>query len=270
MNRLTLLPVIALLAAITFLITRRSDSDAPPTPPTQTAGKTKPPLSAESPAAAAKLDPASLYTKGPKSRDGIGKFYLGREISHVMGHPAMAWLERSSRESEEAPNEAIKLINLRPGEVIADIGAGSGYYSFRLAAKHPQARIVAIDIQEEMLGFLEQHIAKNNTQNVITHLGKIDSIDLPAGSLDAALMVDAYHEFSHPYEMIRSIVSALRPGGRLYLLEYRKEDPTVAIKPLHKMTEAQAKKEMEFAGLEWVETLDDLPWQHFMIFRKPS
>ncbi len=252
-----LLSVVALLAAIIFLITRRSDSE----PETEAQSEVATPEP--------KIDPETLYTTGPKSRDGIGKFYQGREISFVMGHTGLEWLERSERESEEAPNKAIDLINIKPADVIADIGAGSGYYSFRLAAKHPRARVVAVDIQEEMLGFLEQRIAQTNTKNIITHLGKIDTVDLPANSIDAALMVDAYHEFSHPYEMMTSIVSALRPGGRVFLLEYRAEDPTVAIKPLHKMTQAQAIKEMEFVGLEWVETLDDLPWQHFMIFRKP-
>ena len=257
MKQLPLLSVIALIAVIIFLITRRSEQEVEPVTETQTA--------IEEPA----INPKKFYTTGTKSRDGIGKFYQGREIAYVMGHPALDWLERPERESEEAPTLAVDLIDLGEAEVIADIGAGSGYYSFRLAHKHPKARVVAIDIQEEMLGFLEQKIAQANTQNIITHLGKIESIDLPPASIDAALMVDSYHEFSHPYEMMTSIVSALRPGGRVFLLEYRAEDPTVAIKPLHKMTQAQAKKEMALVGLEWVKTLDDLPWQHFMVFRKP-
>jgi SAM-dependent methyltransferase len=258
MKHLPLLSVIALLAAIIFLIMRRSEQ-------AEKTEETKAQSTVQEPA----IKPENFYTTGPKSDDGFGKFYQGREIAKVMGHPALAWLERPERESEEAPTKAVDLIDLGEADVIADIGAGSGYYSFRLSQKYPKARVIAIDIQEEMLGFLEQKIAQANTQNIITHLGKIQSIDLPPASIDAALMVDSYHEFSHPYEMIHSIVSALRPGGRVFLLEYRAEDPTVAMKPLHKMSQAQAKKEMALVGLEWVKTLDDLPWQHFMVFRKP-
>ena len=164
---------------------------------------------------------------------------------------------------------AIKMIELKPGQVLADIGAGSGYYSLRLAMEHPDSQVIGVDIQPEMLTFLEKRKKQLDVKNIKTHLGKIHDIDLPPESIDAALMVDAYHEFSHPYEMIKSIYDAMRPGGRIYLLEYRAEDPNVPIKPLHKMTQAQAKKEMAFVGFEWEKTMDQLPWQHFMIFKKP-
>ncbi|MFT6181872.1 MAG: ubiquinone/menaquinone biosynthesis C-methylase UbiE [Paracoccaceae bacterium] len=213
--------------------------------------------------------PDPIYTTGPKSVDGIGKFYQDREIAHVMGHRGIKWLERPEREFEESPTRAIDFIDLKESDVIADIGAGSGYYSLRLGMKHPEAKVIAVDIEKEMIGFLEQRIAQLSAENVSTHLGTIEGINLPPDSIDAALMVDSYHEFSHPYEMMSSIVSALRPGGRVFLLEYRAEDPTVPIKLLHKMTQAQAKKEMALVGLEWEKTLDDLPWQHFMVFRKP-
>jgi ubiquinone/menaquinone biosynthesis C-methylase UbiE len=208
------------------------------------------------------------YSLGKKTRDGTGKYYMDREIAQVMGHPAINWLERANREEEEAPSKAIQLLKLAPDAVIADIGAGSGYYTFRLAAQHPKGQVIAVDIQPEMVSYLESEKKHIKVDNVSAHLGQIDDTLLAKDSIDAAIMVDAYHEFSHPYEMVRSIAKALRPGGRLFLLEYRAEDPTVAIKPLHKMTQAQAIAEIEAAGLKWSETKHDLPWQHFMIFEK--
>lgn len=212
----------------------------------------------------------SIYESGQRTRDGIGKYYLGREIAQVMGHQGINWLERGNREDEEAPSKAIEMIELKPGQTIADIGAGSGYYSFRIAQRFPECNVVAVDIQPEMLAFIKRRSREIAVPNVDIHLGSTQSIQLPEQSIDAALFVDAYHEFSHPFEMMQSIYSALRPGGVLYLLEYRAEDPKVPIKPLHKMTQAQAKKEMNFVGFEWVETKNDLPWQHFMIFAKPE
>ena len=176
-----------------------------------------------------------FYSDGPKTRDGIGKYYQGREIAHFMSHRGIDWLERREREQEEAPTKALDLIKLAPGEVLADIGAGSGYYSLRIAMNHLNSRVVAVDIQPEMIDYLKGRAKQLDIKNVSPHLGKIDDIGLPAQSIDAALMVDAYHEFSHPYEMMTSIAFALKPGGRVLLLEYREEDPGVLIKPLHKM-----------------------------------
>ena len=210
------------------------------------------------------------YTTGQASRDGTGKFYLGREIAHVMGHQAINWLERENREEEEAPSRAVAELNLKPDAVIADIGAGSGYYTFKLSPLVPQGKVVAVDIQQEMIDFLENREKELGLNNVEAHLGAIDSVKLPPNSIDAALFVDSYHEFSHPWEMMQSIVTALRPGGRVFLLEYRAEDVSVPIKPLHKMTQEQAKREMGAAGLRWVRTGDFLPWQHFMVFEKPA
>lgn len=214
-------------------------------------------------------DPAPIYTSGPASQDGIGKFYLGREISQVMGHRGINWLERPTRGSEEAPGRAVAGLNLAPGTIIADIGAGSGYYTFRLAPLVPDGKVIAVDIQPEMLVFLEERERELGFSNIDAHLGAVDDAKLPPASIDAALFVDAYHEFSHPREMMLSIVRALRPGGLVFLLEYRAEDPEVRIKPLHKMTQAQAKREMAAVGLRWVRTDDFLPWQHFMVFEKP-
>lgn len=213
--------------------------------------------------------PEPVYARGTKTRDGTGKYYMGREISQVMGHQGIDWLERDSREEEEAPSKAIAALGLKPTDVIADIGAGSGYYTFRIAPLVPKGKVVAVDIQQEMLDFLEAREKKLGLANVEAHLGAVDDVQLPPDSIDAALLVDAYHEFSHPREMMQSLYKALRPGGRIILLEFRGEDPDVPIKPLHKMTEAQARKEMEVVGLTWKATHDFLPRQHFMIFVKP-
>ncbi len=201
---------------------------------------------------------------------GIGKFYMGREISFVMGHQAAAWLNRPDRIEQEQPDQVVANMNLRPDEVVADIGAGSGYFSFRIAAKVPDGKVLAVDIQPEMLALIEQRKKAEGVSNIEGVLGAIDDPSLTAESIDAAIMVDAYHEFSHPFEMMAGITRALRPGGRIFLLEYRGEDPNVPIRPLHKMTEEQVVREMSVFGLEWTDTLDFLPWQHMMIFTKPE
>jgi len=195
---------------------------------------------------------------------------MGREISKIMGHCGILWLERDEREAEESPGKVIAALQLKSDTVLADIGAGSGYYSFRIAEKYPKSEVVAIDIQPEMVEALEQKIKRSGISNVRAHLGSIEDTKLEASSIDYALMVDAYHEFSHPHEMKASLYHALKPGGRIILLEYRLEDPDVPIKRLHKMSEAQARKEMEAAGFRWVKTDDFLPWQHYMIFKKPD
>lgn len=210
------------------------------------------------------------YTSGPASPDGTGKFHHGREISKVMGHEGIDWLERGSREDEEAPSQALDALALKPTDSVADVGAGSGFYTFRLAGLVPQGRVVAVDIQPEMLDFLGRRARELGATNVQPHRGRVDGVDLPPESLDVALMVDAYHEFSHPREMLESLAMALRPGGRIILLEYRAEDPEVPIKPLHKMSEQQVRKELEAAGFAWEATHEFLPWQHFMVFTKPE
>ena len=209
------------------------------------------------------------YRYGEASADGIGKFFYGREIAQVMGHPAIGWLERENREDEEAPTKAIDALELAPDAVIADIGAGSGYYSFRIAPKIPPGRVVAVDIQQEMLDFLKKRSGELKIGNIQPHLGSLTGLDLPKKSLDAALMVDAYHEFSNPAEMLESLFKTLKPGGRVFLLEYRAEDALVPIKPLHKMTEAEAKLEFTSVGFHFVSNSSHLPWQHFMVFERP-
>ncbi|MDC1425946.1 class I SAM-dependent methyltransferase [Gammaproteobacteria bacterium] len=199
---------------------------------------------------------------------GIGKFYMGREISFVMGHQAAGWLNRPGRIQEEMPDEVVANMKLEPTDVVADIGAGSGYFSFRIAKLVPEGKVLAVDIQQEMLDIVEATKAKEGVTNIQGVKGEIDDPNLPMNSIDAAIMVDAYHEFSHPFEMINGIYDALRPGGRIFLLEYRGEDASVPIRPLHKMTQEQVIKEMGVFGLEWTETLDFLPWQHMMVFTK--
>lgn len=213
--------------------------------------------------------PDSAYQVGRASRDGIGKFYMGREISHVMGHLGAAWLERAEREREERTDLLIDNLPLNDDSVVADIGAGTGYFSFKIAERVPSGKVLAVDIQQEMLDIVKSRQARGAPANVDTVLGTADDIQLTEGSVDLILLVDAYHEFEFPFEMGLSMARALKPGGQLVLVEYRKEDPSVPIKELHKMTERQAKREMANVGLEWVRTEGFLPQQHFMIFRRP-
>ncbi|WP_116105793.1 class I SAM-dependent methyltransferase [Lewinella sp. IMCC34191] len=210
----------------------------------------------------------SPYTFDTPSRDGTGKYYLGREISHVMGHFAADWLERPEREEEENVSQAIANMEIQPDEEIADIGAGSGYYTFRMAQKVPQGKVYAVDIQPEMLDLMRTRIEREGIENVELIRGTESSPELEANSIDLAIMVDVYHELAYPREMMQNIVGALRPGGRFVLLEYRMEDPTVPIKTLHKMSEEQAVREMEAVGLTLRENIDNLPWQHCMVFVK--
>ena len=218
--------------------------------------------------AQAATETQGLYTHGTPSRDGIGKFYHGREISQVMGHRGAAWLERQSRVRDEAPDKAVQAMQLASDAVVADIGAGTGYFSFRLAAQVSEGQVYAVDIQPEMLDIIRKRMQRRSVDNVIPLKGESDNPMLPPDAIDAVLLVDAYHEFSHPYEMMRGIVRALRTGGKVYLIEYRGEDPRIPIKPLHKMTQQQAIREMQAVGLSWIETRDVLPTQHFMVFEK--
>jgi ubiquinone/menaquinone biosynthesis C-methylase UbiE len=205
----------------------------------------------------------------PHSEDGIGKFYQGREISHVMGHQAAEWLERPEREAEEQASQMIAQLKLRPGMTVADVGAGTGYYARRIAELvKPSGRVLAVDIQPEMLQLLTNTASKLGLTNITPVLGSISNANLAAATVDLALLVDVYHEFDHPYEMMSSIVSALKPGGRLVLVEFRGEDPKVPIKELHKMSEAQVRKEMGGHALRFVENITILPRQHLLVFER--
>jgi precorrin-6B methylase 2 len=206
--------------------------------------------------------------KSIHSRDGIGKFYLGREIAKVMGHQEMLWLERPSRELQEQPNKVIEALHLKPTDVVADIGAGTGYFSFRMAALVPQGKVYAVDIQPEMLDAIAFLKKENQVTNVKPVLGTSNNPNLPENSTNLALMVDAYHEFNYPKEMMEELVKSLKLGGRVVLVEYRRENLLIPIKALHKMTQKQVKKEMNAVGLSWQETQEFLPQQHFIVFKK--
>ncbi|BAM03167.1 hypothetical protein PSMK_10080 [Phycisphaera mikurensis NBRC 102666] len=223
---------------------------------------------AASPAAVAGGD--GYATLPAASRDGIGKAYLGREISQVMGHLGAGWLERPEREREERTDLLVDALDLAPTDTVADVGAGTGYFTFRLAERVPEGRVLGVDIQPEMLAMLEAGEADRGLDNVEPVLGRVDDPRLPAGAVDLVLLVDAYHEFEFPREMMAGIAASLAPGGRVALVEYRGEDPAVPIKPLHKMTEAQAVREMRAAGLVHLRTDDRLPQQHLMFFGRPQ
>jgi ubiquinone/menaquinone biosynthesis C-methylase UbiE len=196
---------------------------------------------------------------------------MGREISRVMGHQGASWLDRPEREMEEDPEALLESLGIQEGMTVADIGAGSGYFSFRLARRvGAGGRVLAVDIQDEMLQIIRRRASRRNIGNVEPIRGTIQDPGLSPESVDLALMVDVYHEFSHPWEMIQGIHRALKPGGRLVLVEYRAEDPAVPILRLHKMTQDQVRREISVHPLVWVETLDLLPRQHIVIFRKPA
>ncbi len=202
--------------------------------------------------------------------DGIGKFYLGREIAHVMGHTGAGWLERVERIAEEKPDDVVKNFHLKATDVVADIGAGTGYFTFRISPIVKQGKVFAVDIQPEMLAMMEKRKKALKADNVVMVQGTEQDTKLPEAAVDLAFMVDAYHEFSYPREMMQSLVKSLKPGGRIVLIEYRGEDPTVQIKRVHKMTVAQVRKELEAVGLKWKETKAFLPYQHFIVFEKAA
>lgn len=202
--------------------------------------------------------------------NGIGVFYMGREIAHVMGHQAADWLERPEREEEEKTDLLVDSLKFHEGEVVADIGCGSGYVSRKIAKKIGETGTVyGVDIQEEMLALLAKRMAMFRITNVKPVMGTTTDPKVPAASCDTMIMVDVYHEFDQPYEMIRNMIAGLKSGGRLVFVEYRGEDPDVPIKLVHKMTEAQVRKEMGIQPeLEFSETLEVLPRQHVIIFKK--
>ncbi|WP_194852506.1 class I SAM-dependent methyltransferase [Nonlabens antarcticus] len=199
-------------------------------------------------------------------RNGIGKWYLGREIAHVMGFQGMEWLNRPEREQEEKVSKLLENMNILNTDVIADIGAGSGFHTFRMASMANNGLIYAVDIQKEMLAEMNRQKSLKKINNVKTIQGTEQSVNLPENSIDKVLMVDVYHEFNYPLEMMLSIKQSLRRDGKVYLIEYRGEDASIPIKTIHKMTEAQSVKEMEAAGFKLLENIDNLPWQHCMIF----
>ena len=223
----------------------------------------------------AKLGDARYEIRKDHDPNGIGKFYMDREIAHVMGFgpggQGAEWLERAVREKEEKLTLLIKSLDLKPGMVVADIGAGSGVISVLMAEKIlPDGKVLAVDVQQEMLDRLRENTKRMKITNIEPVKGTQQTTSLKPGSVDLAIMVDVYHELEFPYEMLLDISKSLKPGGRIAFVEYRKEDPDVPIKLVHKMTEEQVKKEAsqpEF-GLKWSKTIGVLPWQHIVLFEK--
>lgn len=213
-------------------------------------------------------DADSHYQTRTASRDGIGKVYMGREISHVMGHLGANWLERPQRVQEERTDLLLSALALQADDTVVDLGAGTGYFTFPMAAMVPEGRVLAVDIQPQMLAIIENRIVANSIGNVQPVLGGECDPALQDHSVDVVLLVDAYHEFSCPREVMQAVVDALSDRGRVVLVEYRGEDPSIGIKPLHTMTLEQAEIEMAAVGLELSALSDVLPKQHLMTFRK--
>ena len=209
------------------------------------------------------------YQMVTPSRDGVGKIYMGREIAGVMGWQGAAWLERDERQQEERGDLLLRELGLKQGMVVADIGAGTGYYARRMAPLvGSSGTVYATDVQPEMMKMLEDGAKKAGLTNIRPVLGSLRSVNLPDASVDLAIMVDVYHELEYPFEVIESLVRALKPGGRIAYVEYRLEDLRVPIRTLHKMSEAQVRKEAVAHALVWERTASTLPWQHVVIFQK--
>ena len=212
-------------------------------------------------------DDKAIYQQYPPTAEGTGKVYMGREIAQVMGYQGAAWLEREAREKEERTDILIKSLHLKVGMSIADVGAGTGYLSRRMADNiGANGSIYAVDVQPEMIGKLKG-LSKNHP-TIKPILCDVDNVKLPANSIDLAIMVDVYHELEYPFEVAQSMLAALKPNGKLVLVEYRAEDDNVPIKQTHKMTEAQVIKELTVLPLKWEKTINDLPWQHVIVFVK--
>ena len=217
-------------------------------------------------------DPDGRYSyQEEHDRFGIGKFYMGREIARVMSHRGISWLERDTRQEEENLTKLIELLDLKSGETVADIGAGSGVITFMMAEKvGDEGTVYAVDIQPEMLDAIRTKAEKLGVDNVELVQGETDDPKLPPGSTDLAVMVDVYHEFDVPFEMLSAIVDGLKIGGRVAFVEYRKEDPAIPILEVHKMTEEQVKREAAALDgrLKFIETKTELPRQHVILFER--
>jgi precorrin-6B methylase 2 len=219
---------------------------------------------------AATANPVPVYeTRSVHDPDGTGKFYMDREIAHVMGPGGIPWLDRAGRDEEERPDVVVAALNLSGGETVVDLGAGSGYFTFQIAPKvGPHGKMVAVEIQDEMIEALRRRAKEQKAANVEIVKGTESDPHLPQNSVDVVLMVDVYHELSYPFEVMTAVRKALKPDGRVVFVEYRKEDPKVSIKALHKMSVEQLEKEMKAVGLVRIQTVETLPLQHIVIFGK--
>lgn len=205
----------------------------------------------------------------PSSAEGSGKIYMGREIASGSQGVSATWHDLPAREASELPDRVVDALRLRPADVIADIGAGTGFFTMRLSERLTRGRVLAVDIDPEVLRVIEQRAQEAGISNIHTVQGTEQNPNLPVEGVDIVLIVVSYHEFSHPREMMENIVASLKPGGRFILVEYRGEDSTIPIPALRRMTVVQARREMEAVGLAWRESLDILPLQHFLVFEKP-
>jgi FkbM family methyltransferase len=221
-----------------------------------------------SPVAFAQAMPGPGYERVPRSADGIGKAFMGREIAGVMGWRGAEWLERTDREREERSDLLLRELHLMPGMRVADVGAGTGFHARRIARLVPEGVVYAVDVQPQMLDQLQARARAEGLTNILPVLAGERDARLAPSSVDLALLVDVYHELEYPVEVMASIVGALRPGGRIVLVEYRAEDPNVPIKPLHRMTEAQVRREMAVHPVVHERTSGVLPWQHILFFRR--
>ena len=208
------------------------------------------------------------YTFKGGDINGIRKWYMGRQIAQVMSHYGIEWLERPERDFEENTIALLKNLNLKPGMKVADIGAGSGYHSRLIAKQIGNGKVYAVDVEQEMIAYLNERIQREKLSNIQPVLGSETSVLLPAESIDLMLLVDVYHEFSFPYEMGTSMYNSLKPNGKIVLVEFRMEDDAVPIKTIHKMSESQATKEMKKVGFRLEKNYTNLPWQHCMVFVK--
>jgi ubiquinone/menaquinone biosynthesis C-methylase UbiE len=212
-------------------------------------------------------DSTKYETRLDHDPNGIGKFYLGREIAYVMTHEGAGWLDRRERDKEENPQKLVKALGLKKDEVVVDLGAGSGYYSLMMAPM--VAKVIAVDIQPEMLAIIDRKSKGSKISNIELLLAREQDPGLKPSSVDTILLVDVYHELAYPREVTRKMIEALKPGGRIVLVEFRLEDPEVPIKLVHKMSEKQVLREMkEFPELKPEPTIGILPWQHVITVRK--
>lgn len=203
--------------------------------------------------------------------NGTGRFYMGREIAQTMGPGGIPWLNRPEREKEERPAAVLDVLELRDGEVVADLGAGSGYFTFLMAPRvGSTGKVIAVDIQQEMVDAIRKRVAELKLTNAEAVKDTETDPKLPPDGVDVVLMVDVYHELAYPFEVMTNVLEALKPGGRVAFVEYRKEDAHVPIKEVHKMALKQLDREMKAVGLVRVRTVETLPLQHIAIYARPN